>query len=247
MLRGSTSTFDLIISDLFIPWKAGTGNLYSVEHYRVAHKRLNPDGMYVQWLPLYQLTKGEFLTIARSMQQVFPTVSMWRGNFSGNRPVVAFIGHQQSAQLSPNTPILMTSRQALREQLNGRGDRVPLIAHYAGRLRLDDLRISEAQLNTDNNHVIEYNAPINHRLEKAGRVDWFVGQQFLNFVGPYLNEDTLSVDPYLSNINSSWYDAIQAGYYLQASYTLKDQRDIRADGTRASFESLLKKAATALE
>lgn len=32
-LRHSATDYDLIISDLFTPWKAGTGNLYTLEHY----------------------------------------------------------------------------------------------------------------------------------------------------------------------------------------------------------------------
>jgi len=247
VLRGSRSIYDLIISDLFIPWKAGTGNLYSVEHYEAARKRLSASGMYAQWLPLYQLTKDEFAIIARSMLEVFPMVSMWRGNFSGNRAVVALIGHQKASRLSPSTPLINTSRLALREQLNGQGDRVPLIAHYAGTLSGDDTRLSAAPINTDSRPIIEYIAPINHRLEKAERVEWFSGQQMLEFVGPYLNQDALSAAPYLSEINSAWYNAVQAGYYLQASYVLKDGGDKGASQARATYQSLLKQAATSLQ
>ncbi len=247
VLRGSRNVFDLIISDLFIPWKAGTGNLYSVEHYEAARKRLSADGMYVQWLPLYQLTQQDFAIIARSMQEAFPMVSMWRGNFSGKRAVVALVGYQQSSQLTSDTPLVKASYLALREQLNDRGDRVPLIAHYAGTLRADDTRLSSAPLNTDSRPIIEYLAPINHRLEKAGRKEWFIGQQMLEFVGPYLGEDALSVDPYLASIDPAWRKAIQAGYYLQSSYVLKDQNHSDTSAARAGYRSLLQKAAKELE
>jgi len=246
VLRGSRRSYDLVISDLFIPWKAGTGNLYSVEHYETASKRLSDGGMYVQWLPLYQLTKDEFAIIARSMQEVFPMVSMWRGNFSGTRAVVALIGHKDNSKLSSETPLISTSQFALREQLKGKDDRVPLIAHYAGTLRGDDKRISSAPLNTDSHPVIEYLAPVNHRLEKAKQAKWFVGQQLLEFVGPYLTEETLSADPYLSDINSAWYSAIQAGYYLQASYVLKAGKGNDEAKSKDLYRSLIKKAALAL-
>ena len=247
VLRGSRQTYDLIISDLFIPWKAGTGSLYSVEHYEVARKRLNDSGMYVQWLPLYQLTKEEFTVIAHTMLTAFPKVSLWRANFSANRPVVAFIGHQESSNLSPDSPLLITSRLALSEQLNSQGDTVPLVAHYAGAIRLDDTRISSAPINTDNHPIIEYIAPINHRREKAGQAEWFVGQQLLEFVAPYLNEDTLLADPYISKIDPDWYNAIQAGYYLHASYVLRTSNPNNSKEAKASYESLFMKAASALE
>jgi len=247
VLRGSRDTYDLIISDLFIPWKAGTGNLYSVEHYKTARKRLNASGMYAQWLPLYQLTQDEFAIIARSMQEVFPTVSLWRGNFSGSRPVVALIGHREPSLLGVDTPLLKTSQLALQEQLSGKGDKVPMIAHYAGTLRTDDTRIYAAPLNTDSHPVIEYLAPINHRLEKAGQAEWFIGQPMLEFFSAYLTDDALTADPYLSRIDSEWHDAIQAGHYLQTSYLLKNKRHENATTARTTYQSLLRRAATALQ
>jgi len=251
VLRGSKNTYDLIISDLFIPWKAGAGNLYAVEHYEIAFKRLNADGMYAQWLPLYQLTKEEFSIIAHTMQEVFPTVSIWRGNFSGNTAVVALVGHQSASVLSPDAPLVASSILALREHSNGQGDRVPLMAHYAGTLRADDTRLSSAPLNTDSHRRIEYLAPINHRREKAGKVDWFIGQPMLDFIGPYLSEQALSVDPFLLNMDSAWHEAIRAGYYLQASFVAKDrgQEVVGNDTHRArnAYRSQLKKAAAVLK
>ena len=35
-LLGTTERFDVIVADLFVPWRAGIGNLYSVEHFDAA-------------------------------------------------------------------------------------------------------------------------------------------------------------------------------------------------------------------
>ena len=247
VLRGSRNTYDLIISDLFIPWKAGTGNLYSVEHYEVATRRLNTKGMYVQWLPLYQLTKDEFAIIARSMQQVFPMVSLWRANFSAKKPVIALIGFKENSWLSSDTPLLSASKLVLKQLLSEQGDTVPLIAHYAGTLRSDEKQFSMTPLNTDSHPVIEYLAPMNHRLEKSGKTQWFVGSQLLEFVGPYLAKDSLSNDPYLARINSSWHDIIQAGFYLQASYPNTTKARKNALKNRNKYHSLIRQAATDLQ
>ena len=246
VLRGSTKTYDLVISDLFIPWKAGTGTLYSVEHYQTAHKRLNDGGLYAQWLPLYQLTQEEFLIIARSMLDVFPTVSLWRGNFHGDKPAFALIGHQKEERLSPQSPLVYASTLALREQLNGQGDRVPLIAPYEGSLNKSELRITQAALNTDSHPVIEYRAPVNHRLEKAGKAHWLVGEKMLEFISPYVTKRNLLTDPYLADINPAWHSAIQSGYYLQSSFVLRDLNESSAPA-KVKFDSLINKAATTLK
>ena len=247
VLRGSKNTYDLIISDLFIPWKAGAGNLYSVEHYEVALKRLNTGGMYAQWLPLYQLTEEEFAIIAHTMQKVFPMVSMWRGNFSGKLPVLALIGHKEHSVLSPNSPIVSLSKRALRGHLSKRSSKIPLMAHYVGTLRADDKRLSSAPLNTDSHRRIEYLAPINHRREKAGKVDWFVGQAMLNFTHSYLSEEVLSADPYLLNLDSEWHEVVRAGHLLQLSLVARDRGQGGFKEAVREYRTTFKKAAKVLK
>ena len=246
VLRGTSDEFDLIISDLFIPWKAGTGTLYSVEHYETALRRLTPGGMYAQWLPLYQLTEEEFTIIARSMLEVFPRVTLWRGNFSGSRSVVALVGHQDTAVLGKDVALMDASRRALRGLLSGEGDNVPLLAHYAGSLKSGDSRILAAPLNTDSLPIIEYLAPINHRREKAGEVGWFVGHALLEFMVPNIDKSALQNDMYLAGLNPAWFGVIQAGHYLQTSQVLKDQGHEDASAARSTYLSLLKNTASVL-
>ena len=77
-LLGTDESYDVIIADLFVPYKAGTGSLYTQEHYETAKMRLNKNGFYAQWLPLFQLSENEFAIIAKTMLQVFPQVTLWR-------------------------------------------------------------------------------------------------------------------------------------------------------------------------
>ena len=243
-LRGIPEAYDLIISDLFVPWKSGTGTLYAVEHYQTALTRLNPGGMYAQWIPLYQLTSEEFAIIARSMTAVFPNVTLWRGNFSSDRAVVALMGHRDPTPLGDAAPIISVSRLALNDTTLPAGDRVPLLAHYAGSLHPEDLLIASAPLNTDNLPVIEHLAPINHRLEKAGLKSWFVGEDLLALMATYVGRERLAEDPYLMALDPGWYDTIQAGYYLQVSRTLAKESDV-AEAKRA-YEAALRRAARTL-
>jgi len=69
----------------------------------------------------------------------------------------------------------------------------------------------------------------------------------LEFFSAYLTDDALTADPYLSGIDSEWHDAIQAGHYLQTSYLLKNKRHENAATARTTYQSLLRRAATALQ
>lgn len=243
VLRGVKEDFDLIISDLFIPWKAGTGTLYTIEHYETSKQRLRPGGLYAQWVPLYQVTEEEFASIARSMLQVFPSVTLWRGNFWAERPVAALIGHRDATPLDVDAPLIRASRQALAEHRNGKGDTVPLIAHYAGSMNVTDPVFANAEVNTDNRPIIEYRAPINHRLEKAGRVKWFVEGQMLEFMADRADSAALASDAYLSRLDPAWRDAVQAGYYFHAFKTLQKWEDEDAPIAGKAYRDLLQRTA----
>lgn len=247
VLRGTGQQYDLIISDLFIPWKAGTGSLYSVEHYENAKRRLAKGGLYTQWLPLYQLTSEEFAVIARSMLEVFPAVTMWRGNFLSDNAVVALVGHQSEEGLSNDVPLMAASKQAISGFRRGNGETLPLITHYAGRITSSHPLVAGAALNTDNTPVIDYLAPVNHRRQKAGQIDWFTDARMLDFMAAHVEQDVLAADPYIASLNPAWQDVVLAGYYFHA-YSALRQRDNKQDEAAAfnAYRRLMQQAANRL-
>ena len=218
-IRGTHTTFDLIISDLFIPWKAGTGSLYSLEHYNQSVQRLNPGGLYVQWIPLFQVTEEEYFIIAKTMCAAFPQVTVWRGNYSSKRPVVALVGHTEAVPISPQAQILARSRQVL-EHDGQKPGAMPVISQYLGLVDRNAPKLSEARLNTDAHPVIEHIAPINHRLEKAGIKQWFVDFAMLEYMADFLDWSALDNDFFLSQVPRPWLHAVQAGYYYQSRQLL---------------------------
>ncbi len=81
-MNRSQSTYDLIISEPSNPWIAGVSNLYTLEFYRTAKRRLAPGGIVAQWVQTYNFTPKEFGLILRTMQRVFPHVALIRINDS---------------------------------------------------------------------------------------------------------------------------------------------------------------------
>lgn len=91
-LARSKDKYDIITSDLFVPWHEGTSFLYTKEHFENARARLTPEGVYVMWLPLYEVTIEEFLIIGKTFGSVFPEATLWMNGFSARAPVIAFVG-----------------------------------------------------------------------------------------------------------------------------------------------------------
>jgi spermidine synthase len=95
--RHTEDRFDVIVADLFVPWRAGTGSLYTREHFAAMRERLRPGGLVAQWLPLYQLSDDELAILLATFGDVFPTAALFRGDFYGEYPIVALIGWRDDA------------------------------------------------------------------------------------------------------------------------------------------------------
>lgn len=80
--------YDGVVGDLFLPWRTGEGRLYSREHFQAVRRSLRPGGLFCQWLPLFQLTRPQFETIARTFHEVFPGAFLVRGDFYAELPIV---------------------------------------------------------------------------------------------------------------------------------------------------------------
>jgi len=68
--------YDVVTADVIHPIFAGSGNLYSVEYFRLMRRVLNPGGIVLQWVAG---TEAEYKTIARTFLSVFPGTTAWVG------------------------------------------------------------------------------------------------------------------------------------------------------------------------
>ena len=88
--------FDVVEGDLFLPWNAGVGRLYSHEHFASVHRALRPGGLFCQWLPMFQLTPGQFDVIANTFSDSFPQTHLFRVTFETSKPGLALVGFKDS-------------------------------------------------------------------------------------------------------------------------------------------------------
>ncbi len=76
-MRRTDKTYDVITMEPMPPTFAGVNSLYSKEFYQLAHQRLKPGGIIVQWLPIYLVTVHESSSIAKTFYEVFPNAVLW--------------------------------------------------------------------------------------------------------------------------------------------------------------------------
>ncbi|TVQ40767.1 MAG: hypothetical protein EA370_03315 [Wenzhouxiangella sp.] len=225
-LRRSRQRYDLIISDLFTPWEAGTGNLYTLEHFRTASTRLKPGGLFVQWLPTYQVSEREFAIIARTMDEVFDQVVLWRGDLFPAQSIVALVGQNEARPLDPAVPVRHGRELAGNPSLPADLLEAVALRFYAGNITASGL-FAEAAINTDNRALIEYLAPRTQREVQAGRARWLTGDQLGLLYERLLRNPGLANDPYLARLTDAQLGYVVAGrsYFHHGVYRLAGETE----------------------
>jgi spermidine synthase len=77
-LTHSGKTYDVITSEPSNPWMAGISNLFTADFYRIVRERLSPDGVFGQWIQIYEMSEETFRVILASIHDVFPHVVVFR-------------------------------------------------------------------------------------------------------------------------------------------------------------------------
>jgi len=98
-VRGTEHRYDVVVGDLFVPWRAGEGAMYTREHFAAVRDVLAEGGLFCQWLPLYQLRPEDLRTIVATFLDVFPATSMWWLYFNVEQPVVGLVGSVREREL----------------------------------------------------------------------------------------------------------------------------------------------------
>ncbi len=99
VMARNPASYDVVVGDLFLPWRTGESRLFTLEHFRHVRSALKPGGLFCQWLPLFQLTREQFDAIARTFQEIFPDAFLVRGDFYCELPIVGLVGGRNFSQL----------------------------------------------------------------------------------------------------------------------------------------------------
>jgi spermidine synthase len=171
-----------VVGDLVVPWRRGEASLHTRESFEAARRVLAPGGIFCQWIPLYQLSEPEFDSITASFLDVFPTTTLWRGDFSASEPALALVGHTDPRGLDA------AAADARVRALAASPDRSnPYLAHpaglwlyFVGPLDPSEPRLRSAPRNRDASPWVELASPELHLRIERGEARGFVGRALLS-------------------------------------------------------------------
>ncbi|HUR83544.1 MAG TPA: fused MFS/spermidine synthase, partial [Thermoanaerobaculia bacterium] len=77
VLLTTREKYDLVFSEPSNPYRAGIASLYTRDFYSATVDRLNPNGLFVQWVQMYGIDTRTMKTIYATISSVFPNVDTW--------------------------------------------------------------------------------------------------------------------------------------------------------------------------
>lgn len=215
-MRSTHETFDVVVADLFVPWRSGTGSLYTLEHFRAVRARLRDDGLFCQWLPLYQLNRDEFDIIARTFLEVFPNAGLFRGDFYGGFPIVALVGFRGRPPRVAEVAAASARLRAAGEPDRWLTDPIGFWSLYVGELGSLRAALADVPLNRDDRPHLQYRAARSHSGAPRARA-FFVGSPFAYFAETLRSATRARGDTLFPDLPPPALRAMQAGSLLQQS------------------------------
>lgn len=149
--------FDVIISEPSNPWLTGVANLFTLEYFKRGAERLKDDGLFGQWLQLYEMAPEDVRTLVATFNAAFPYVYIFRGA-EGD---LMLLGSKIERKL--DLSIIQSHFDEPRVAADLKRIKTTQATDVLSRFYLGPQEVaalaSGARLNTDNNALIEFNAP----------------------------------------------------------------------------------------
>ena len=149
----------MIVGDLLVPWRPGEGALFTLEHFEGARRSLAADGVFCQWLPLYQLSEAELQIVFRTFLTVFPRAQVWRGDFSADEPALALVASATPMPLDPAVVAAAVRSSAVDDANPHIADPAGVWMYFAGVLEPADLPAGDDRLKREDRPWLELIGP----------------------------------------------------------------------------------------
>jgi len=113
--------YDLIISEPSNPWVSGVSSLFTGEFYRIVKRYLQPGGIMVQWIQLYEIDLSLVASVLRALGDNFPDYAIYAST-DGDLLIVAGDEKTLAQPLADITEVPGVSRELSRLKVFSLGD-----------------------------------------------------------------------------------------------------------------------------
>jgi spermidine synthase len=150
--------YDIIISEPSNLWIAGVASLFTSEFYDRAAQVLKPDGVFAQWIQLYELDPEDLRMVLYEVQRRFPEVSVW---VTDSDLIIIATRQKQSLNTARVAEIVKSDPSVARDFRDFLHSDTPegLLSFYVMSSEAVRKFASTARRNTDDHLLLEFHAP----------------------------------------------------------------------------------------
>ncbi|MEO8257842.1 MAG: fused MFS/spermidine synthase [Acidobacteriota bacterium] len=149
--------YDLIASEPSNPFRAGVASLFTRDYYAAARERLTDDGVFLQWVQLYEIDARTLATVYATIAAVFPSVEAWQ---AGGGDLV-LVGSKKGLTYRADVLTARIQQEPFKTALSAAWrtvDLTGLLAHFLANDRLARVVADTpgVGINTDDRNVVEF-------------------------------------------------------------------------------------------
>ncbi|NKB69614.1 MAG: tetratricopeptide repeat protein [Candidatus Latescibacteria bacterium] len=154
----SQSRYDVIISQPSNLWIAGMADLFTTEFFSACRQQLAEGGVMCSWVQAYSMREEDFKTILNTFQRVFPHASLWESIPGGD---YFLVGSNDEIAFHPSSMKARVEQRQLESDFVriGVGDALNLACSLVMQSGQIDQFVQGADINTDDNAILEFSAP----------------------------------------------------------------------------------------
>jgi spermidine synthase len=160
-VTATDQNFDVVIADLFHPGRDGASSLYTREHFNAIQNLLTENGIFCQWLPLYQLDMDIFKIITKTFLKVFPEGQAYLAHYSIDQPIVGLVAGKQALKFPEKWYRQRVRGKNLRKHMANFGyDSIySLLGTFIADSGVLKTYVDGYRINTDNFPIVLFKAP----------------------------------------------------------------------------------------
>jgi spermidine synthase len=157
VLMTTRERYDVIASAPSNPYRAGIADLYTAEFYGSVRSRLNPGGMFLQWLQGYSVDSRTVRTVLATLASVFPYVEIWQTKVADIIMVCSMQPIRHDVPMLRERIRQEPYRSACRQAWRVNDVEGLLSRHIAGPALAQTVAAQEGgRINTDDRNIVEY-------------------------------------------------------------------------------------------
>jgi spermidine synthase len=158
-LHVNPTQYDIIVSEPSHPWVPGVANLFTQEFFELGRSRLKDDGVFAQWVQIYQLSPESLRSVLATFLKVFPHARVFRVGGAAQGKDLILVGSRSPLPLERMNARRSEPRMAAELARINLQDEASIASWYV----CDETQLAPAVtgaiINTDDNMRVETRAP----------------------------------------------------------------------------------------